>query len=399
MKLILALCLYTLLCWECFSQTGRAPAKLMRDLIRENFVLADSQYNYLKQHIPADQMPQSFVTTENKWISREITWWCSGFYSGSLWLIYEQTGDTAILNEAERALKVIEPNQYYTGNHDLGFMVYCSYGNAYRITKNEVYKPIIFNAAQSLSTRYRPIIESIQSWDSGKNFKCPVIIDNMMNLELLCWVTQQGGDAKYREIAVRHSNSTIKNHFRPDNSSYHVLDYSLSTGQLIGKRTWQGYADSSAWSRGQSWGLYGFVTMYRFTRDPVYLEQAKRIAAFILHHRNLPADKIPYWDYDDRSIPAVPRDASAAAILASALLELGQYTDKKETRGYVHVAELIIQNLSSANYRAGIGENGGFLLKHSTGGLPFNSEVDVPLIYADYYFLEALKRYKDWYLR
>ncbi|MFT3904488.1 MAG: glycoside hydrolase family 88 protein [Niabella sp.] len=370
----------------------------MKQLISENFTLADKQYKYMMTLAPADKMPQSYDEKNNKFIAYERTWWCTGFYPGTLWYIYEQTGDPVIKKEAERALTVIEPNKTYTGNHDLGFMMYCSFGNAYRITKGKSYRDILHQSAASLATRYRPEAKVIQSWNSNQYFKGPVIIDNMMNLELLYWVSNDGGDKKFKDIAINHSNTTLKNHFRPDYSSYHVIDYDLKTGKVLRKATWQGAADCSAWARGQGWGLYGYTMMYRFSKDKRYLKQACRIADFILNHPNLPADKIPYWDFDAPQIPNAKRDASAAAIIASALLELGQYTTGEAKNRYVSNAKDMLISLSGEKYRAKEGENGGFLLKHSTGALPLNSEIDVPLVYADYYFLEALKRYKDWYL-
>ncbi len=395
-KLTLALMLCSIVT---FSQAQTNSAKeTMRQLISENFAFADSQYRYMMTLIPADKMPQSYNEKDKKLIAHDIKWWCSGFYAGTLWYIYEQTGNNEIKKEAERALEVIKPNETYTGNHDLGFMMYCSFGNAYRLTKKEAYKDIIFRSAESLSTRYRPSIKSIQSWNGNKYFKCPVIIDNMMNLEMMNWVSDNGGDKKYKDIAVNHSNTTIKNHYRTDYSSFHVVDYDLETGNVIRKATWQGAADCSSWSRGQSWGLYGYVMMYRFTRDKKYLQQARNIAKFLLHHPNLPEDKIPFWDFDAPQIPFAKRDASAAAIMASALLELGQYCSGNEKHEYVLNAEKMLKSLSGPDYRAKVRENGGFLLMHSTGALVLNSEIDVPLIYADYYFLEALKRYKDWYL-
>lgn len=370
----------------------------MAKLIKNNFAFADSQYKYMMTLLPQDKMPQSYNVKENKFVARERTWWCTGFYPGSLWYIFEQTGDPIIKKEAERALNVIEPNKTYTGNHDLGFMMYCSFGNAYRITKDTAYRSIIHRSAEALATRYRPRIKVIQSWNSNQYFICPVIIDNMMNLELLYWVSNDGGDKRYKEISINHSNTTLKNHFRPDYSSYHVIDYNLETGKVLRKATWQGAADCSAWSRGQAWGLYGYTMMFRFTKDKRYLNQARNIANFILKHPNLPADKIPFWDFDAPQIPLAKRDASAGAIIASALLELAQYSSANEKTFYVNNARDMILSLSSEKYRANLGENGGFLLKHSTGALPMASEVDVPLVYTDYYFLEALKRYKDWYL-
>lgn len=370
----------------------------MGALIEDNFKQAAKQYKILMKVIPEDKLPQTYDSINKKVVSYERTWWCTGFYPGSLWYIYEQTKDPVIRKEAERALNIIAPNQTYTGNHDLGFMMFCSFGNAYRLTGNPKYKEIIFQSASSLSSRYKPAAQVIQSWNSSKKFDGPVIIDNMMNLELLNWVSQNGGDSKYQEIAVTHANTTLKNHFRPDYSSYHVVDYNLNTGEVIKKKTFQGYSDESAWARGQGWGLYGYTMMYRFTKDPKYLKQAQNIANFILTNPNLPEDKIPYWDFNDPKIPDVPRDASAGALIASALLELCQYTPEPEKAKYLDVARQIIISLSGPKYRSAIGENGGFILKHSTGALPLHSEIDVPLIYADYYFLEALKRYQDWYL-
>ncbi len=375
---------------------AQSPKKPMAQLINDEFKFAASQYQVLAKNIPAGKTPQSF--DKGKSVNYDIKWWCSGFYSGSLWYIYEQTKNEQVKNEAEAALKVLEPNQTFTGNHDLGFMMYCSFGNGYRITKNPAYKEIIQRSAQSLSTRFRPKIQVIQSWDKNKYCECPVIIDNMMNLEMLNWASDNGGNPKYKEIAVTHANTTIKNHFRPDFSSYHVVDYNPQTGDVLKKATWQGAANCSAWSRGQGWALYGYTMMYRFTKDQNYLKQAKGIANYILSHPNLPADKIPYWDFDAPLIPYAKRDASAGAIIASALLELGQYTDGKEKADFKSAAESMIYSLASDTYRAKAGENGGFLLMHSTGAFPLNSEIDVPLVYADYYYLEALARYKKWYL-
>ncbi|MBB2151408.1 glycoside hydrolase family 88 protein [Pedobacter gandavensis] len=375
---------------------GQAPKKPMAQLINDEFKFAVDQYKVLANNIPAGLTPQSYAN--GKSINHDIKWWCSGFYSGSLWYLYEQTKDASIKKEAEEALKVIEPNQTYTGNHDLGFMMYCSFGNAYRLTGKPEYKAVVQRSAESLASRYRPSIKSIQSWDKNRYWQCPVIIDNMMNLEMMNWVSDHGGSPKYKEIAISHSNTTLKNHFRDDFSSFHVIDYNLETGAIIKKATWQGAANCSAWSRGQGWALYGFTMMYRFTKDATYLKQAKGIAHFILNHPNLPADKIPFWDFDAQGIPFTKRDASAGALIASALLELGQFTSGQEKEEFKSAAETMIYSLASPAYRAKLGENGGFLLMHSTGAYPLNSEIDVPLVYADYYYLEALLRYKKWYL-
>jgi hypothetical protein len=380
------------------ASVAQTSKKVMKQLIDENMKFAAQQYKVLMKNTPDTLMPRSFDASKQQLITSNTQWWCSGFYPGTLWMIYDETKDLAIRTEALKRLALLEPTKNYTGNHDLGFMMYCSFGTAYAITKDPAYKDVIFTAAGSLATRYRPSIKSIQSWNSSKTFKCPVIIDNMMNLELLEWVTQNGGDKRFHEIAVNHANTTTKNHYRPDFSSYHVIDYDLQTGQVYKKLTHQGYSDESAWARGQVWGLYGYIVMYRFTKDPAYLAQARNIAKFLLNHPNLPADKIPYWDFNAPDIPNAKRDVSAGSIMASALLELARYTKGKESKDYVTISEDILKVLSSPTYRAKPGTNGGFILEHSVGHLPGKSEIDVPLTYADYYFIEALQRYKKWYL-
>ncbi len=378
------------------AQTGQVS---MKELIARNFSLAASQYKLLEKNTPDTVMPRYFDPASNKSVTSDTKWWCSGFFPGSLLYIYEETADEEIKRIAEKRLSILEKEKYYTGNHDLGFMIYCSFGNAYRLFGKPEYKEAVMTAAGSLATRYRPDILSIQSWNGGGQLHCPVIIDNMMNLELLYWVSNNGGDARYRDIAINHANTTLNYHFRPDNSSYHVLDWDLAKKEIIQKITWQGAADSSAWARGQSWGLYGFTMMYRFLRDKAYLDQARKIAEFLLDHPNLPADKIPYWDYYAPGIPDTYRDASAASIMASALLELGQYVSKRERRKYVEAAKQMIVSLSSDTYLSKAGENGGYLIKQNVGSLPHKSEIKVSLTYADYYFLEAMLRYKNWYLK
>lgn len=386
----------------CISNIYGQSKSKMKELVNDAFTYANDQYKYMMTQLPnGNEMPQRYNFNTNKIEAGPggVSWWCTGFYPGSLALIYEQKKDEVIKNELDRALKLIEPNQFYTGNHDLGFMIFNSYGNAYRLTKKEEYKTIIFNAAASLAKRYIPEIKVIQSWgDYTKTKEAQVIIDNMLNLELLLWVAQNGGDKKYWEIAVNHADKSLAHHFRSDYSSYHVVHFDKVSGQVVKKRTHQGYSDDSAWARGQGWGLYGYTMMYRFTKDKRYLAQAQYIANFILSHKNLPEDKIPYWDFDAPDIPNTVRDASAGALVASALLELGQYVNKKDSKMYVENAGRMLISLSSSAYRPEKYTTGGFLLLHSTGALPLKSEIDVPIIYADYYYLEALKRYQDWYL-
>jgi unsaturated chondroitin disaccharide hydrolase len=380
----------------CFAQTANhfKPQPELLAAIQKNFNEAGIQYKLMAKQLDSNQFPKTYKESTGKLETSNSGWWCSGFYPGTLLLLYEQSLDQQLLTEADRIMKVLSKEQYNTHTHDLGFMMYTSFGNANRIDPQPEYKQILINSAKSLSTRFNPTVGCIKSWDS-KPSDFLVIIDNMMNLELLFWATKETGDSSFYKIAATHANTTMKNHYRPDYSSYHVLNYDAQTGAVKEKKTAQGYANESAWARGQVWGLYGFTVMYRETKDKKYLEQAEHIAHFILTNANLPIDKIPYWDFNDPKIPNVLRDASAGAIMASALLELCRYADKKDAATYFNTAQSILKTLSSDVYKAAPGTNGGFILKHSVGHLPQKSEVDVPLTYADYYFVEAMKRYKD----
>ena len=376
------------------TQAQPLSGEKLRAKLRENLALAQSQYKLLHANIPADRMPQNFDINTGTMKTSDTKWWCSGFVPGTLWYLFDYGKDKEILNIAEARLKQMEPIKHFTGNHDLGFMMYCSYGNAYRITGRPEFRKTIDTAAMSLATRYRPSIQSIQSWDSSKNFKCAVIVDNMMNLELLMFVSNNGGDKRFRDIAVTHANTTMERQFRPDNAAYHVLDYSLANGgKLLRKTTWQGAHDTSAWSRGQAWAIYGYTTMYRMTKDVRYLDQARKLGAFMLNHPRMPKDGIPWWDYDAADIPNTLRDASAGSIMASAFIELAGYVSGAEQKRYMGASENILTTLSNDTYLAKPGTNGGFLLKRSVGALPLKGEVDVALTYADYYFVEAMMRY------
>jgi hypothetical protein len=363
--------------------------------IQTNFEDGAKQYKVLKTTLQPDRFPKTFDPKTGKAETSGSGWWCSGFYPGTLLYLYEQTRDTVLYNEAVRMLAVLQKEQYNTTTHDLGFMMYCSFGNANRIKPQPAYNEILLNSARSLSTRFNERVGCIKSWDSKEPTDYLVIIDNMMNLELLFEATKATGDSSFYKIAVTHANTTMKNHFRPDYSSYHVLNYDVTTGAVKEKKTAQGAADASAWARGQAWGLYGYTVCYRATKDVRYLQQAQKIAAFILTHPNLTADKIPYWDFNAPGIPNALRDASAAAIMASGFIELSQYTKGKEARQYMQVAETMIKNLSAPNYKAAPGTNGGFILQHGVGHIPNGTEIDVPLTYGDYYFVEACKRYKE----
>jgi len=319
--------------------------------------------------------------------------WTSGFFPAELWFFYQYTKDKKWLALAKKYTEDIKKEQFNTGTHDLGFMVYCPFGNGYKLTQDTAYRAVIIQAAKSLSTRFNATAGVIKSWDhNGDKWKYPVIIDNMMNLELLFEATKLTGDSSFYKIAVSHANTTIKNHFRPDFSSYHVIDYDTQTGKVLKKNTAQGYADESAWARGQAWALYGYTMCFRETKNKAYLAQADGIAGFILNNKITPEDGIPYWDYNDPKIPDASRDASAAAITASALYELARYSTN--SKRYNAAADKILVSLGSNSYTNKTGAQYGFILDHSTGHRPAKSEIDVPINYADYYYLEALLRSK-----
>ena len=318
--------------------------------------------------------------------------WTSGFFAGQLWYLYETTGKNEWKQEAIAYTLPLEKEQFNAGTHDMGFKMNTSFGNGYRLTHDPHYRDVLIQSAKTLSTRFNPKVGSIKSWDNRKEWGFPVIIDNMMNLELLFLATKLTGDSSFYHIAVQHARTTMKNHYRPDYSSYHVIDYDTATGQVLHRNTHQGYSDASAWARGQAWGLYGFTMCYRETHDKQFLQQAEHIAGFLKHNPHMPADDVPYWDYDAPDIPNAPRDASAAAIMASALYELSMYS--KQGKEYRQWADKIMNSLEK-NYRAAPGTNRGFLLLHSTGHKPANSEIDVPINYADYYYIEALLRSRN----
>ncbi len=342
-------------------------------------------------------IPRTVDSNHVKYINLED--WTSGFFAGSLWYLYHLTEDEQWKQKAEEFTQILEPLRNFSGHHDVGFMVFCSYGNGLRFAGKSDYEPIITDAAYALATRFIPEAGIIQSWDINERriqqgMKCPVIIDNMMNLEILFEAAKMTGDATLYNVAVSHADKTLENHFRDDYSTFHLVDYDLENGGYWRRRTHQGYADDSAWARGQAWAIYGFTMSYRYTRDERYLERAQKIASYIMGHPSIPEDRIPYWDYDAPRTPdEQPRDASAAAITSSALFELAQATGEES---YATYASEILRSLSSPDYLAPVGSNGNFLLLHSTGNKPSGSEIDVPLNYADYYFLEALSREKDY---
>lgn len=405
----------TLVVLLCIVASGNAQ-RSMNKVIEKGLSVSREQSLIMAKSLEAEEgrFPRSFQNGEL--VTSDYRWWCSGFFPGVLWMLYgdASNGSVTVSNGTELAQELrryaelftdwCEPVKKMTDTHDLGFMLYCSFGQGYNLTCNPRYLDIIKEGTQSLLTRYNDKIGVIKSWESGPKWKYPVIIDNMMNLEMLCFMTRETNDPYFMKVAKRHADTTLKNHFREDYSTYHVVSYDPATGEPHAKQTHQGYADNSAWARGQAWGLYGYTMMYRETQDPVYLEQARHIANFICSHPCMPKDGIPYWDFDAPKSSGKKgkagedmeplRDASAAACMASAFIELSQLDKTVDSSRWLKMAEKQLRTLSSQKYLAKSGEQGGFILKHSVGSLPANSEIDVPLTYADYYYVEALLRMK-----
>ena len=383
----------------------------MSKLTERVFARAEAQFTAMDAALPANRMPVTFEDGEFK--DGKLNGWTSGFFPGCLWLVYEYSGNEKFRGMAERQTAKLDSIVSMKTHHDIGFQVNSSFGNGYMLTGQPAYLETMRAGAEKLCTRFNPVVGCTRSWDPGKRWNYPVIIDNMMNLELLMAVSRLTGDDSFAQIARTHANTTMKNHFREDYSTWHVVAYDEETGEVVKKQTSQGFCDDSAWSRGQAWGLYGYTMMFRESGDSTYLAQARNIAAFIIPL--LPADGVPEWDFnapgtahpygmDAKGAPKkdvfkwkegdpVLRDSSAGAIIASALIELSTYGDPDGL--YLKTAEKILRTLASPEYLAEEGENGNFLIKHGVTNLHNWSGVDIPLTYGDYYFLEALLRYKN----
>lgn len=377
------------------AAAGANAQETVSQLVQRSFDTAAAQYGGMLDKV---QRKPGFPRTVEK---GEVVLvgagdWTAGFFPGSLWYLYEATGDARWRLAAADYTARTAPAKFDKSQHDLGFMLGAGYGNGYRLTGDPAYRDALLAGATTLVTRFNPKVGSIQSWDLWKNstWAFPVIVDNLMNLELLTWAARAAVEPRYRDVAVTHADTTLRNHFRPDGSSFHLVDYDPQTGKIRSRVTVQGNADASSWARGQAWALYGYTMMYRETKKEDYLRQAHKIAAFFMQHPRLPADKVPYWDFDDPAIPNAPRDSSAAAIVASSLLELAGFSNDAQARTYRAFAEAQLRSLASPAYLARNGDNGNFLLKHATGHKPAGKEIDVPLNYGDYYFLEALLRLK-----
>lgn len=379
---------------------------------------ADKQLAYCHQQVgkalkslqPYDynMMPRNILKGQTRWNCRKAKAqeWCSGFWSGILWMDYgcmqgagskeKEAGRKEIRKAAEgytQAMTFLEKEPVF--DHDLGFLVINSFLKGYEQTGNDEYKRIALVAADSLATIFNAKVGTILSWPrhvkdyGGHN----TIMDNMMNLELLFWAAENGGSPLLKDIAISHATTTMRNHFRPDGSCYHVAVYDTLTGDFIRGVTHQGYADHSMWARGQSWAIYGYTMVYRYTHDPIFLSFAQKVTDIYLKRlRETSDDMVPLWDMDDPRGIEAPKDASAACIVASALLELSQYLDGWRGKTYRDAAEKMLTDLSTEKYQSR-DRNVAFLM-HSTGHHPAGSEIDASIIYADYYYIEALSRLK-----
>ncbi len=364
--------------------------------IDQSLNLALKQAKFMSESLKnrKNVLPRS-ASKEGELITSDPAWWTSGFFPGELWYLYEYSGEELFKKNADKFSMFLFNQQYSLNNHDIGFMLFCSFGNGFRLTKNEKYKDILITGAHSLMQRYNPKLGLIRSWDFNKDiWQYPVIIDNMMNLELLFWVAKTTNDSVMYRAAISHADKTMKYHFRPNFSCWHVVSYDTINGLPHIRQTHQGIDDDSSWSRGQSWALYSYTMVYRETKEQRFLNHAVNIANYIIHHPSMPEDKIPLWDFD--ASPDAPRDASSAAIIASALIELSQYNiDNKYKNEYLNFAKEQLISLSSGVYLAEVNTNSGFVIKHSTGNYPSGYEIDAPLSYADYYYVEALLRYRE----
>ena len=364
-----------------------APEEPMRQVVERVFTLASGQAAYMDGLLAAEGeellCPRTF--RDGRLVTSDIGWWCSGFYPGVLWLVYEHTGDGGVRALAEKHTLSLRALPDRRTDHDIGFQLMSSFGRMLKDTGDPACEPVLRKGAETLAARFVSAAGVIRSWDWGE-WNIPVIIDNMMNLELL----MDYGD---RTVAEKHALTTARNHFREDGTVFHLVDFA-DDGSVLGRQTVQGYSDDSAWARGQAWALYGYAMMARKEREAgdedlaeTFYGIAHKLEGWILSH--LPEDGVPYWDFSQTDL----RDASAGAIIASALLDLWRFRGGDARDPALAAAERILRTLASPEYLAEPGTLGGFLLKHCVGNLPENSEVDVPLTYADYYFLEALSRF------
>ena len=376
-----------------FSCARAQKQETLFELRARVFGLARVQAVYTDSLLPEGRYPRTFQG--DTLVTSDISWWCSGFYPGVLWMLYEETGDPQIRELAIKYTLPLAELLDRNTDHDIGFQLMSSFGKMWRYTcpsdawfsmdelaatpaepGDSIYPmTVLARGADKLAARFVPEAGVIRSWDWGP-WNIPVIIDNMMNLELLkVW--------GHGDIANKHAVTTIKNHFREDGSTWHLVDYA-DDGTVLGRQTVQGYADDTAWARGQAWALYGYAMMADHSDDELFAKTAWTVEQWILKH--LPEDGIPYWDFSQTDY----KDASAAAIIACGLLKMWNLNGCDPSDPALVMTERILRTLASPEYLAEPRTNGGFILKHSVGNLPGGTEIDVPLTYADYYFLEAL---------
>jgi unsaturated chondroitin disaccharide hydrolase len=358
-------------------------------LLQHDWQFAEQQILATTQAISTTSYP--FMTDPSgKWATAGPESWTSGFFPGSLWLLYEHSPDPAWRSHAQSWQAGLESQKNVTTTHDLGFMLFNSFGHGYRLTGDAAYRQVLLTAAESLATRYSPAVGCIESLDGRPN-EFRVIIDNMVNLELLFWASKHGGQPAWYTMAVSHALKTRQEHVRADGSTFHQVIYNPTTGAVQSKGTVQGYRDDSTWSRGQAWAIYGFTLTYRETGDARFLATARATADYFLSH--LPADHVPYWDFQAPGIPNEPRDSSAAATAASGLIELSQLEpNPARQQRYLDGARKILVALSRPPYLAEGTANSAVLL-HGTINKPAGA-YDSGLIWGDYYLLEALLRYQ-----
>lgn len=347
--------------------------------------------SYEKSHL----LPRNILQGQTEWNSVPVADWCSGFGPGFMWYAYEAAPSDRLLAQAQDMTSPL-----YTildvpvDNHDLGFMLYCSMGNGLRLTGDQAYHDYLLATADSLATLFNPKVGTILSWPGMRakmNWPHNTIIDNMINLELMFWAAKNGGGQRYYDMAVSHAEVSMTSLIRPDYTTYHVAVFDTISGDFIKGVTHQGYADDSQWARGQGWGIYGYSMVYRETGDKKFLETSCKLADVLIDM--LPEDVIPFWDFNDPKIPNAPKDASAATVIASGLLELStQVEDPALQAKYYDVAVDMLSTLSTDAYLSN--DVNQATLLHSTGHHPNGSEIDASIIYADYYYLEALLRLK-----
>ncbi len=366
----------------------RAPAS-----VDELFNFVEQQLRRTVSDVSVSRLYPRALRPGNSWHVVDAKDWTSGFFPGAMWLLYQATGKTLWRDWAKAWTAGLTAQRANKTTHDIGFIIGTSFGHGYRITGDAAYRQVIMTAARTLASRYSPTVGAIRSWDWGRRWRYPVIIDNMMNLGLLFEATRLGGPKAWRDIAIAHARRTMAEHMRADGSVYQLVDFDPATGAVLTKGTYQGHSDESAWSRGQAWAIYGFTAAYRETGDDDFLSAARRAADFYIAH--LPDDFVPYWDFRAPNIPKTEKDSAAAAIAASALLELGALVPDERVRArYRDIAKRTLQALASPNYLA-LGSLAGGILRHGAGHRPARNEVDVSLIYGDYYFIEALIRLNE----